>query len=110
MEAKEILTPKNMLVALGTIVIVMSLYGMANGDEWAEIGWGEDNVQRSTFTPSVSACSLRRSGWASKGFCKVSAWFAKSPPPPEDNFITISACGEQSSLRSESVSESLGLD
>ena len=44
MEAKEILTPKNMLVALGTIVIVMSLYGMANGDEWAEIGWGEDNV------------------------------------------------------------------
>ncbi|MGB1797354.1 MAG: hypothetical protein ACPHJ5_05515 [Candidatus Thalassarchaeaceae archaeon] len=44
MEAKEILTPKNMLVALGTIVIVMSLYGMANGDEWAEAGWGEDNV------------------------------------------------------------------
>ena len=44
MEAKEILTPKNMLVALGTVVIVMSFYGMANGDEWAEYGWGEDNV------------------------------------------------------------------
>ncbi len=44
MEAKEILTPKNMLLALGTIVIVMSFYGMANGDEWAEYGWGEDNV------------------------------------------------------------------
>ena len=44
MEAKEILTPKNMFLALGTIVIVMSFYGMANGDEWAEYGWGEDNV------------------------------------------------------------------
>ena len=45
MEAKEILTPKNMLVTLGTIVIVMSFYGLANGDEWAEYGWGgEENV------------------------------------------------------------------
>ena len=44
MEVKEILTPKNMFVALGTVVIVMSFYGMANGDEWAEYGWGEDNV------------------------------------------------------------------
>ena len=44
MEAKEILTPRNMFVALGTVVIVMSFYGMANGDEWAEYGWGEDNV------------------------------------------------------------------
>ena len=33
-----------MLVALGTVVIVMSFYGMANGDKWAEYGWGEDNV------------------------------------------------------------------
>ena len=44
MEVKEILTPRNMFVALGTVVIVMSFYGMANGDEWAEYGWGEDNV------------------------------------------------------------------
>ena len=44
MEAKEILTPRNMFVALGPVVIVMSFYGMANGDEWAEYGWGEDNV------------------------------------------------------------------
>ena len=44
MEVKEILTPKNMFLALGTLVIVMSFYGMANGDEWAEYGWGEDNV------------------------------------------------------------------
>ena len=45
MEVKEILTPKNMMIALGTIVIVMSLYGMTHGDEWAEFGWGADNVQ-----------------------------------------------------------------
>ena len=44
MEVKEILTPKNMLIALGTIVIAMSLWGMTHGDEWAEFGWGEDNV------------------------------------------------------------------
>ena len=44
MEAKEILTPRNMFVALGTVVIVMSFYGMANGDEWDEYGCGEDNV------------------------------------------------------------------
>ena len=45
MEVKEVLKPKNMMIALGTIVIVMSLYGMTHGDEWAEFGWGEDNVQ-----------------------------------------------------------------
>ena len=45
MEVKEILAPKNMMIALGTIVIVMSLWGMTHGDEWAEYGWGEDNVQ-----------------------------------------------------------------
>ena len=44
MEIKEILTPKNMLITLGTIVIIMSLWGMTHGDEWAEIGWGEENV------------------------------------------------------------------
>ena len=44
MEVKEILAPKNMMIALGTIVIIMSLWGMTHGDEWAEYGWGEDNV------------------------------------------------------------------
>tara|TARA_B100001248_G_C27299210_1_gene416276 strand:- start:290 stop:727 length:438 start_codon:yes stop_codon:yes gene_type:complete len=44
MELREVLTPKNMLVTLGSIVILMSLWGMTHGDEWAEIGWGEDNV------------------------------------------------------------------
>lgn len=45
MEAQEILQPKIMMIVLGIIVILSSFYGMMNGDEWAEIGWGgADNV------------------------------------------------------------------
>jgi len=45
MEAQEILHPKIMMIVLGIIVILSSIYGMMNGDEWAEMGWGgADNV------------------------------------------------------------------
>ena len=45
MDAKEILQPKIMMIILGTVVVIMTFYGMANGDEWAAIGWGgEENV------------------------------------------------------------------
>ena len=45
MDAKEILQPKIMMIALGVTVILGSIYGMMNGDEWAEVGWGgADNV------------------------------------------------------------------
>ncbi len=44
MDPKEFLHPKIMMIALGIIVIFTSFYGMMNGDEWAEIGWGADNV------------------------------------------------------------------
>ena len=44
MEIREILTPKNMLITLGIVVILMSIWGMTHGDEWAEYGWGEGNV------------------------------------------------------------------
>ena len=37
---KEIFEPKIMMIALGTVVMILSLYGIMNGDEWAEIGWG----------------------------------------------------------------------
>ena len=37
---KEIFEPKIMMMALGTVVMILSLYGIMNGDEWAEIGWG----------------------------------------------------------------------
>ncbi|MBK64485.1 MAG: hypothetical protein CMB47_03045 [Euryarchaeota archaeon] len=44
MEVREILQPKIMMIALGIIVILGSIYGMMNGEEWAETGWGADNV------------------------------------------------------------------
>ncbi len=37
---KEVFEPKIMMMALGTVVMILSLYGIMNGDEWAEIGWG----------------------------------------------------------------------
>tara|TARA_Y100000746_G_C15360985_1_gene390047 strand:+ start:392 stop:811 length:420 start_codon:yes stop_codon:yes gene_type:complete len=40
MDMKEIFEPKIMMMALGTVVMILSLYGIMNGDEWAEIGWG----------------------------------------------------------------------
>ena len=40
MDMKEKLQPKIMMIALGIVVMILSLYGIMNGDEWAEIGWG----------------------------------------------------------------------
>ena len=40
MDMKEIFEPKIMMMALGTVVMILSLYGIMNGEEWAEIGWG----------------------------------------------------------------------
>tara|TARA_B100001769_G_C22025089_1_gene550848 strand:+ start:478 stop:897 length:420 start_codon:yes stop_codon:yes gene_type:complete len=40
MDMKEVFEPKIMMMALGTVVMILSLYGIMNGDEWAEIGWG----------------------------------------------------------------------
>ena len=40
MDMKEIFEPKIMMMALGTVVMILSLYGIMNGDQWAEIGWG----------------------------------------------------------------------
>ena len=40
MDMKEIFEPKIMMMALGIVVMILSLYGIMNGDEWAEIGWG----------------------------------------------------------------------
>ena len=44
MEVKEILDPKNLMIAVGAMVVLMSLMGITSGDDWAEIGWGEGNV------------------------------------------------------------------
>ena len=45
MDAKEILDPQKLMIAVGAMVVIMSLMGMTSGDEWAAIGWGgEENV------------------------------------------------------------------
>ena len=45
MDVKEILDPQKLIIAVGAMVVIMSLMGMTSGDEWAAIGWGgEENV------------------------------------------------------------------
>jgi len=43
-DIKTILHPKNVLVALGAIMLLMSASGVIDGESWAESGWGKDNV------------------------------------------------------------------
>ena len=40
MEIKEILDPQKFMIAVGTMVVIMSLLGMTSGEEWAAVGWG----------------------------------------------------------------------
>ena len=44
MEIKEILNPKNLLIAIGIMVIVISCLGMANSEQWAEWAWDDEPV------------------------------------------------------------------
>ena len=44
MDAKEILNPQRLMIAVGVLVIVLSFWGIMNGDKWAEYGWGKENV------------------------------------------------------------------
>ena len=44
METKEILEPKNLLIAIGIMVIVISCLGMANSEQWAEWAWDDEPV------------------------------------------------------------------
>ena len=44
MDAKEILDPQKLMITVGILTIVVSFWGIMNGDKWAEYGWGEENV------------------------------------------------------------------
>ena len=45
MDAKEILDPQKLMIAVGAMVVIMSLMGMTSGEEWAAVGWGgEENA------------------------------------------------------------------
>ena len=44
MDIKEILDPQKLMITVGALIIVVSFWGIMNGDKWAEYGWGEENV------------------------------------------------------------------
>ena len=44
MDIKEILDPNKLLITIGTLVIVISILGMANSEDWAEWGWDDEPV------------------------------------------------------------------
>ena len=44
MEIKEVLDPKKLLITIGTLVIVISILGMANSEDLAEWGWDDEPV------------------------------------------------------------------
>lgn len=41
---KETLDLKILMIAMGTVTILMGLWGVVQGDVWAEYAWGEGNV------------------------------------------------------------------
>ncbi len=41
---KNYLNPKNLMIAVGICTIIISIWGMVDGEEWAKAGWGEENV------------------------------------------------------------------
>lgn len=44
MDVKEVLSPRNLLIAIGLMVIIISCLGMANSEQWAEWGWDDEPV------------------------------------------------------------------
>ena len=44
MERKDVLEPKNLLIAIGLMVVVIACLGMANSEQWAEWAWDDEPV------------------------------------------------------------------
>ena len=44
MEPKDVLEPKNLLITIGLMVIVIACLGMANSEQWAEWAWDDEPV------------------------------------------------------------------
>jgi len=44
MDAKEILDPQKLMITVGVLTVILSIMGIMNGEQWAEYGWGEENV------------------------------------------------------------------
>lgn len=44
MEPKDVLEPKNLLIAIGLMVVVIACLGMANSEQWAEWAWDDEPI------------------------------------------------------------------
>ena len=44
MDIKEILDPQKLMIAVGVLTVILSIMGIMNAEQWAEYGWGEENV------------------------------------------------------------------
>ena len=44
MDAKELLDPQKLMITVGVLTVILSIMGIMNGEQWAEYGWGEENV------------------------------------------------------------------
>ena len=44
MDIKEILDPQKLMITVGVLTIILSIMGIMNAEQWAEYGWGEENV------------------------------------------------------------------
>ena len=44
MDAKEILDPQKLMITVGVLTVILSIMGIMNAEQWAEYGWGEENV------------------------------------------------------------------
>ena len=44
MDAKGIMNPKYWMVGIGSLMLVMSVFGVMDGEQMAADMWGEDNV------------------------------------------------------------------
>ena len=43
MDAKGIMNPKYWMVGIGSLILVMSVFGVMDGEQMAADMWGEDN-------------------------------------------------------------------
>ena len=44
MDIKEILDPQKLMITVGVLTVILSIMGIMNAEQWAEYGWGEENV------------------------------------------------------------------
>ena len=44
MDMNKILDPKELMIAVGVMVVIISRWGMANSEQWAEWAWDDEPI------------------------------------------------------------------